>query len=103
MKLKSFFVSEVTEAEVKRERGKARELRNTQWWKNKRGRGVCYFCGEKVPPGELTMEHVVPIVRGGKSVKSNVVPACKSCNSKKKYLLPIEWEEYLDSIRNTES
>ena len=103
MKLKSFFVSEVTEAEVKRERGKARELRNTQWWKNKRGRGVCYFCGEKVPPGELTMEHVVPIVRGGKSVKSNLVPACKSCNSKKKYLLPIEWEEYLASIQNTES
>jgi len=103
MKLKSFFVSEVTEAELNRERGKARELRKTQWWKNKRGRGVCYFCGEKVPPRELTMEHVVPLVRGGKSVKSNLVPACKSCNNNKKYLLPIEWDEYLASIRKTES
>ncbi|MBI4773584.1 MAG: HNH endonuclease [Deltaproteobacteria bacterium] len=103
MKLKSFFVSEVTEADLRRERSKARELRRSQWWKNKRARGVCYFCGERVPPAELTMEHVVPLVRGGKSIKSNLVPACKSCNTKKKYLLPIEWEEYLDSIKKTES
>jgi len=36
------------------------------------------------------MDHIVPIVRGGKSVKSNVVPACKECNNKKKYLTPVE-------------
>lgn len=41
------------------------------------------------------MDHVVPLIRGGKSVKSNMVTACKDCNNKKKHLLPIEWEEYL--------
>jgi 5-methylcytosine-specific restriction endonuclease McrA len=41
------------------------------------------------------MDHIVPIIRGGKASKNNVVPACKECNSKKKYLLPLEWEEYL--------
>jgi len=44
------------------------------------------------------MDHVVPLTRGGKSTKRNVVPACKECNNKKKYLLPIEWEEYLQSL-----
>ncbi len=53
---------------------------------------------KKMHPKELTMEHVVPIIRGGKSFKGNVVPACKECNSKKKYLLPIEWEEYLRTL-----
>ncbi|MCJ7481978.1 MAG: HNH endonuclease [Thermodesulfovibrionales bacterium] len=37
-------------------------------------------------------------MRGGKSSKGNVVPACKECNTKKKYLLPIEWEEYRESL-----
>jgi hypothetical protein len=27
--------------------------------------------------------------------------SCKACNSKKKYMLPIEWEEYLQSIRES--
>jgi hypothetical protein len=31
-----------------------------------------------------------------------VVPACKDCNNRKKYLLPLEWEEYLESLREEE-
>jgi 5-methylcytosine-specific restriction endonuclease McrA len=92
------FIISVTEEEIKKEKLKAQELRKTQWWKRKRAEGVCYFCGKKVPPKELTMEHVVPIIRGGTTSKGNVVPACKECNSKKKYLLPIEWDEYLQKL-----
>lgn len=51
-----------------------------------------------MPPKDLTMEHIVPLIRGGKSSKGNIVPACKECNNKKKYLLPIEWEEYLEQL-----
>lgn len=90
-----YFISDITEEEIKRERAKARDLRNSQWWKRKRGEGVCYFCAGKFPPQELTMDHIVPVIRGGRSTKGNVVPACKECNSKKKHMLPIEWEEYL--------
>lgn len=93
-----YFVSEVTQEEIRREKYKARRLRNTQWWKRRRSTGVCHFCGRKFPPGELTMEHIVPIARGGKSTKGNVVPACKDCNNKKKYMLPIEWKEYLERL-----
>jgi 5-methylcytosine-specific restriction enzyme A len=31
----------------------------------------------------LTMEHVIPIARGGKSDRKNCVPCCKDCNTKK--------------------
>lgn len=96
----TYFIVEVSEQEVKREKEKARELRRSQWWKNRLARGVCHYCGQIFPPDELTMDHLVPIVRGGKSSRGNVVPACKECNNRKKYLLPVEWEEYLDTLKS---
>lgn len=94
-----FFSIQVTEEELKRERAKAREIRKSQWWKRKRSEGVCYFCRRKFPQKELTMDHIVPLIRGGKSTKGNIVPACKECNNKKKHMLPIEWEEYMERLR----
>jgi 5-methylcytosine-specific restriction endonuclease McrA len=88
----------VDEAHLRREKARARELRASQWWKNRRGGGVCYYCGQRVPVGELTMDHVVPIARGGRSVRSNVVPCCKRCNNHKRSQLPSEWQEYLDAL-----
>ena len=87
------------EAHIKREKAKARELRVSQWWKRKRSTGICYYCGQIFKPAELTMDHLVPVTRGGMSVQGNLVPACKECNNKKKYLLPTEWEEYLESLK----
>lgn len=88
----------VDDAHIRREKAKARDIRGSQWWKRKRSCGVCYYCEGRFKPSELTMDHLIPIVRGGKSVQGNLVPACKECNSKKKYLLPTEWEEYLKSL-----
>ena len=96
------FTSDVTEEELRRERAKARDLRRTQWWKRKCASGACYYCRKNVHPSDLTMDHIVPLIRGGKSTKGNLVPVCKECNSKKKYMLPLEWEEYLDRLRNDE-
>jgi 5-methylcytosine-specific restriction endonuclease McrA len=45
------------------------------------------------------MDHVVPLARGGRSTKGNLVPACKDCNNKKKNLLPMEWEAYIDRFK----
>ena len=73
-----------------RERKKARELKKSAWWQAILQKGVCHYCGEKFPPGELTMDHIVPVARGGRSVKGNIVPCCKDCNSEKKYLTPAE-------------
>jgi 5-methylcytosine-specific restriction endonuclease McrA len=95
-----FFV-EVDESHVKIEKQKARDLRSSQWWKQKCAKGVCHYCGKKIPAKELTMDHIVPIIRGGKSTKGNVVACCKACNSEKKYMLPMEWEAYIERLKNT--
>ncbi len=83
---------------LKREKQKARLLRNSQWWKRKRSYGICHYCNNKFVPKELTMDHVIPIARGGRTEKSNVVPCCKECNTKKKHLLPTEWAEYMSTL-----
>jgi 5-methylcytosine-specific restriction enzyme A len=85
----SFLVT-VTDEEIRRERRKARELRASQWWKRKRAAGICHHCGGKFAAADLTMDHLVPIIRGGKSTKGNLVTSCKKCNSERKYRLPFE-------------
>jgi len=86
---------QLDESDLKRERQKASELRKSQWWKRRLAKGVCYYCGSQITPKELTMDHIVPVSRGGRSTKGNLVPCCKDCNNKKKHLLPMEWDEYL--------
>ena len=93
-----FEFSGVDEAFVRQERAKAKELRKTGWWQRKLGAGICYYCGQRYKPGDLTMDHIVPLGRGGHSVKANLVPACKQCNNQKKTMLPLEWEEYMAKL-----
>ncbi len=79
---------------LRRERARARELRGTQWWKRRIGAGICHYCRRHVGARALTMDHIVPLGRGGRSVRGNVVPACKECNTRKQSSLPVEWDEY---------
>ena len=88
----------VDEATLRRERHKARELRQSQWWKRRCAKGRCHYCGRATPARELTMDHIVPLVRGGRSTRGNVVPACKDCNTHIRTLLPMEWEAYLERL-----
>jgi 5-methylcytosine-specific restriction protein A len=93
------FLVDVSEEEIKRERAKARALRTTRWWKERLARGICHYCGRRFPSEQLTMDHIVPVIRGGKTTRGNVAVVCKECNNQKKYLLPMEWEEYLQRFR----
>lgn len=85
-------------AELARQRARARELRGSQWWKRRISDGLCYYCRRRVGPRLLTMDHLVPLARGGRSIRGNVVPACKDCNTRKQSRLPVEWQEYLDRL-----
>jgi 5-methylcytosine-specific restriction endonuclease McrA len=49
---------------------------------------ACQYCGTTEKP--LTIDHVVPQSRGGKTEWTNVVAACESCNRKKGNKLPAE-------------
>ena len=95
--MKEFFhFDTLDEAEIRTERAKAREFRKTRWWQQKTASGLCHYCGVNIAHRNLTMDHLVPLARGGRSTKNNLVPSCKDCNNKKKNMLPLEWEEYLE-------
>ncbi|MBN2655086.1 MAG: HNH endonuclease [Nitrospirae bacterium] len=72
-------------------------MRQSAWWKRKLSAGICSYCGRKFNPPELTMDHIVPLIRGGRSTKNNIAVCCKECNNRKRHMLPMEWSEYLES------
>lgn len=44
----------------------------------------CAYCGHELhhqDPADVTLDHVVPLARGGTNEASNLVCACRSCNS----------------------
>jgi 5-methylcytosine-specific restriction protein A len=84
------YIETVDPAHVRREREKAREMRASSWWKQQIGKGVCYHCEKKYSREQLTMDHLIPLSRGGRSTKKNIVVACKECNSHKKNLTVAE-------------
>ncbi len=47
----------------------------------------CQYCGS---PRQLTLDHVIPVSRGGTSTWENVVTSCAPCNVKKGASLPSE-------------
>jgi 5-methylcytosine-specific restriction endonuclease McrA len=84
------------------EKVKSWRLRNPGWWQKRRAdlakvtntltteewlsvlsefNHSCAYCGRS--DAKLTMDHVIPISKGGPHSKENVVPSCSSCNSKK--------------------
>lgn len=61
-----------------------RDLRHLE----QRQRGCCVYCGERKP---LTIEHLIPLSRGGRDSIGNYALACKSCNCSKGNLLVMEY------------
>lgn len=50
----------------------------------------CQYCTKFYPHSELTLDHVLPVVRGGETSWKNVVTACKKCNNVKAARTPQE-------------
>jgi 5-methylcytosine-specific restriction endonuclease McrA len=50
----------------------------------------CQYCEIKFHPKQLTLDHVVPAVQGGKKTWTNIVTACITCNQKKGGRTPYE-------------
>jgi len=54
----------------------------------------CQYCGSK---DQLTIDHIIPSSRGGKSNFENCVAACKPCNVRKNNRTPSEAKMYIKS------
>jgi 5-methylcytosine-specific restriction endonuclease McrA len=53
-------------------------------------RQPCVYCGEKGG----TVDHVIPLARGGAHTAENLVPACQRCNDSKGTHLVEEWRPH---------
>lgn len=92
------YTREVDDDTLRREKARARALRQSAWWRRRVAPGRCHYCRRAVGAKALTLDHVVPLVRGGRSIRANMVPACKDCNARKQSLLVWEWQAYLDTL-----
>jgi 5-methylcytosine-specific restriction endonuclease McrA len=55
---------------------------------------TCQYCVKEFSYGELTLDHIVPLSRGGQTSWENVVSACKKCNGRKGNKMPDEAKMY---------
>ena len=72
-------------------RRRARKMNNggnftKEEWKQikEKYNNTCLRCNKKEPEIKLTVDHVLPISKGGRHEKGNIQPLCLSCNSGKK-------------------
>lgn len=59
----------------------------------------CYLCGKSVTRQTVSIEHRIPITRGGSNWPANLAPACRSCNSRKHTKTEQEYRQYLAKYR----
>jgi 5-methylcytosine-specific restriction endonuclease McrA len=51
---------------------------------------TCQYCGRRFPSSELTVDHVIPRSKGGRTSWDNVVAGCRRCNVRKGNRTPEE-------------
>jgi 5-methylcytosine-specific restriction protein A len=79
--LNSYIFSD--ETHIKKEKAKVKAAKKSRWWQQKTASGLCHYCGKKFAHPELTLDHIVPLARGGFTTPGNCVPACRECNRNK--------------------
>jgi len=52
--------------------------------------GMCAYCQERKA---TSIDHIIPVSKGGNSVPGNLLPCCKHCNSSKRNRNVFEWLE----------
>lgn len=51
---------------------------------------TCQYCGKRLKPSDLSLDHVIPRSRGGSTSWDNIVSACRACNVRKGRRTPAE-------------
>ncbi|MBP6218397.1 MAG: HNH endonuclease [Oligoflexales bacterium] len=83
---------ETRKKHIQREKQKAKDLRKSSWWDAIVHKKKCSHCQTIVSsPSDLTMDHIVPLSKGGYSSRGNLVASCKACNTKKRDRTTVEW------------
>lgn len=79
---KAYIMSAVLRPPKERLHGTPVELTKEQWLRVlELYNGHCAYCHET--SDDMTLDHVIPLSKGGRHHISNVVPACRACNGRK--------------------
>ena len=62
-----------------------RTLQNQRARVTERAKGCCEYCHsqERYSPDSFSIEHIVPLSKGGKNTLDNLAFACQGCNNRK--------------------
>lgn len=71
-------------------------------------KGICAHCGKKLTTKTMTIEHIIPIMRGGTNDIENLTALCSECNTMKDNLIYLPRSFYLalvgtGQLRNMEA
>ncbi|MCY4381227.1 MAG: HNH endonuclease signature motif containing protein [Proteobacteria bacterium] len=87
-----FIDAQAKEKHIKAEKKKAYLIRKSRKWRSKIMREKkCFYCAKTLTVPEATMDHIVPLSRGGRSTMGNLAVSCHDCNKVKKQQTPVEW------------
>lgn len=95
-KLKNYHVLEVETSNLIATSSKRRNFsinKRVQIYNKNQGR--CAICGRFIPFDEFTVDHIIPLAKGGTNSDNNLQCACKTCNMLKQDILP---EDLMDKI-----
>jgi 5-methylcytosine-specific restriction endonuclease McrA len=59
--------------------------------------GNCFYCSEALPIERITLDHIIPLSKGGWTRLDNLVCSCWSCNNKKSNKTA---EEFIQQLRS---
>lgn len=59
---------------------------------------MCHYCGDTLKSKNRTIDHKIPISRGGQTILENLVVSCKGCNEDKGMMNDEEYLDFLDKF-----
>jgi 5-methylcytosine-specific restriction endonuclease McrA len=95
--LEMYVRGDLTRSSGKSCRGEIPPVHRSEVWRVTDGR--CCYCGEQTQPfNTFSIDHFVPLARGGTHQLPNLLPCCVRCNGAKRDRTPEEWLEVRDRL-----